>query len=121
MNINGTLIPDVTFSVDQKGYIHPQKLTDKQIRKMNLTFGKNVISYGFAEAFLKAEIYLFSDNDKLIVSDVDGTVTKNDLGGHFHNFCGNDYLHEGYAELCKKIDKNGYKIVWLTMRAMPLY
>jgi phosphatidate phosphatase PAH1 len=32
-----------------------------------------------------------------------------------------DYLHPGYSDLAKKIDKNGYKMVWLTMRSLPLY
>lgn len=55
------------------------------------------------------------------MSDVDGTVTKNDIGGHLNNFIDRDYLHEGYADLASLINKNGYKIVWLTMRALPLY
>jgi phosphatidate phosphatase PAH1 len=32
-----------------------------------------------------------------VVSDVDGTVTKNDIGGHINNLFDKDYLHEGYA------------------------
>ena len=52
---------------------------------------------------------------------MDGTVTKNDIGGHIHNFISKEYLHAGYADLVKKLDKNGYKVVWLTMRALPLY
>lgn len=52
---------------------------------------------------------------------MDGTVTKTDLGGHFHNYLGRDYLHIGYADLVKRLDQMGYKIVWLTMRALPLY
>ncbi len=32
-----------------------------------------------------------------------------------------DYLHPGYADLLKRLEKNGYKTVWLTMRSLPLY
>lgn len=32
-----------------------------------------------------------------------------------------NYLHEGYAELIKKVVQNGYKIVWVTMRSLPMY
>lgn len=52
---------------------------------------------------------------------MDGTVTKSDIGGHINNFLEKDYLHEGYAKLAQQIDKNGYQLVWLTMRALPLY
>ena len=52
---------------------------------------------------------------------MDGTATKSDIGGHIYNYFGMDYLHAGYADLVKKLDQCGYKIVWLTMRALPLY
>ena len=70
---------------------------------------------------MAAEIYLYTDKDRVIVSDIDGTVTKNDVGGILNNKIGRNYLHDGYAELCKKVDQNGYKIIWLTMRSLPLY
>ena len=57
----------------------------------------------------------------MIVSDVDGTVTKSDIGGHINNMLNKDYLHDGYARLAQNINSNGYKLVWLTMRALPLY
>ena len=56
-----------------------------------------------------------------MVSDVDGTATKSDVPGHVHNMLSKDYLHGGYAELMQKVTENGYKVVWLTMRALPLY
>lgn len=119
--INGTLVPDVRFSLDYKGYIHPQQLPDRQVRKLHLNFGVNKVVYQLEGCRIEAEIYLYASNDKLVVSDVDGTVTKNDIGGHINNFFEKDYLHEGYADLAQRIDKNGYKVVWLTMRALPLY
>lgn len=48
-------------------------------------------------------------------------MTKNDLGGLVHNLKKANYLHDGYTELIQAIEGNGYKIVWLTMRSMPLY
>ncbi len=88
---------------------------------MKLNFGVNHVTYHLGGCSIEAEVYLYTDNDKLVVSDVDGTVTINDIGGHINNFFEKDYLHESYADLAKKIDKNGYKMVWLTMRALPLY
>lgn len=119
--INNNLIPEINFELDKKGYIHPYFLSDKEIRRLKLNFGMNKVTFKLEGFTLDAEIYLYADNDKLVVSDVDGTVTKNDLGGHLHNFLSKDYLHEGYAELSQKIELNGYKMVWLTMRSLPLY
>lgn len=121
LTVNDHLIDDVKFSLDYKGYIHPQHLNDRDIRKLHLLFGVNKAAFSLGEHKIETQIYLYASNDKLVVSDVDGTVTKNDIGGHVHNFIEKDYLHEGYADLAKGIDKNGYKIVWLTMRALPLY
>lgn len=70
---------------------------------------------------MSAELYLYGEHDRLLVSDVDGTMTKNDIGGLIHNMKNADYLHDGYCELIQKVADNGYKIVWLTMRSMPLY
>ena len=64
---------------------------------------------------------MFHDNDKILVSDFDGTATKSDLGGMISNTLDTSYLHESYSELIKKVSDNGYKIVWLTMRSLPLY
>jgi len=70
---------------------------------------------------MKSEVHLFTDNDKILISDVDGTLTKSDVGGLISNAVDKDFLHDGYAELIKKIADNGYKIVWITMRSLPMY
>ena len=66
-------------------------------------------------------MFLLSDNDKIVVSDVDGTLTTNDIGGLASNLINKSYLHEGYSNLMQGIVKNGYHVVWLTMRSLPLY
>ena len=30
-------------------------------------------------------------------------------------------MHDGYHELINTLDGNGYKVVWMTMRSLPLY
>ena len=91
------------------------------LQKLPLRLGKNSIKFEMENTSLQAEIYLYSCNDKLLISDFDGTATKSDVRGFIHNFKGKDYLHEGYAELLCRADRQGYKVVWLTMRSLPLY
>lgn len=120
--VNDTLITDVSFSVDEYGYLHPMRPSQQLLSRLSLRYGKNVIKFSLGELnWLGAEIYLYSEHDKILVSDMDGTLTKDDIGGFYNNFHGSDYLHDGYYELLEAANKNGYKIVWLTMRSLPLY
>ena len=48
-------------------------------------------------------------------------MTKSDIRGLYHNMKNLNYLHEGYYELIDRVEKNGYRIIWLTMRSLPLY
>lgn len=52
---------------------------------------------------------------------MDGTLTKSDACGIYSNYKNVNYLHDGYHDLIGGAYKNGYKIVWLTMRSLPLY
>jgi phosphatidate phosphatase LPIN len=52
---------------------------------------------------------------------MDGTLTKSDLRGLYNNYSEKNYLHDGYSDLIKTAAKNGYRIVWLTMRSLSLY
>lgn len=66
-------------------------------------------------------MYLFESIDKLVVSDVDGTLTKSDVQGMYNNYHGHDYLHDNYATLMQGIHSQGYRVVWMTMRSLPMY
>lgn len=39
----------------------------------------------------------------------------------YRNYHGEDFLHEGYASLMQSIYTQGYKVVWMTMRSLPMY
>ncbi|KAM7535574.1 hypothetical protein Aperf_G00000101541 [Anoplocephala perfoliata] len=70
-------------------------------------------------AICPAKIYLWRWDEKLVVSDVDGTITKSDFLGHvIPALFGSDYGHDGVAELFSKVAENGYKFVYLTARAI---
>ena len=55
---------------------------------------------------------------KIVVSDIDGTISKSDVLGHLMPMVGRDWSHEGVASLYANIAKNGYQIVYLTSRAI---
>lgn len=65
---------------------------------------------------ITALLYFWSSDLKLVISDVDGTVTSSDLLGHLLPSLGRDWTHPGLAELYSKIDEQGYKFVYLSSR-----
>lgn len=71
-------------------------------------------------AELTAYIYLLRWNTRLVVSDVDGTITRSDLLGHVLPPLGVDWSHPGITQLFHNIDSNGYQIMFLSSRWVGL-
>jgi len=66
---------------------------------------------------LYSHIYLWNYSDKLIVSDVDGTITKSDVKGQIYSRFGYDWTHEGICSLYNRISNNNkYRVLYLTAR-----
>lgn len=63
-------------------------------------------------------IYLWDYNDKIVISDVDGTITRSDVLGHVLPRVGKDWSQPNTVELYKSIQANGYKMLYLTARAI---
>jgi len=102
---------DVSFSL---------KLNSDELKSLNLNPGKNDVLFKISgiNKHLEGTIYLWEETDKIIVSDVDGTITKSDVRGHIYTLVGKDWTHSGIASLFSKIVKNGYKIIYLTSRPL---
>ena len=97
--------------------------TEDQIKKMELKQGKNEICFAIdtylgGVQVLKSNIYFWPSTVKMILWDIDGTVTKSDLLGVILPRLGIEWNHDGVIELIDKLSCNGYKIVYLTARAI---
>jgi phosphatidate phosphatase LPIN len=57
---------------------------------------------------------------KIVVSDVDGTITKSDVLGQVLPTLGADWTHQGVTKLFDNIAKNGYMMLYLTARPVGL-
>jgi phosphatidate phosphatase LPIN len=113
-NIFGTrkiIKRDVSFSL---------KLDSTELKMLNLREGKNQVIFKISglNKQLDGNIYLWKMDSKIIVSDVDGTITRSDVWGHLYGIMGKDWTHNGVASLYTNIVKNGYKIVYLTARPL---
>ena len=50
-------------------------------------------------------IYWWKSTDKIVVSDIDGTITKSDVLGHVMPIIGRDWAQSGVASLFSKVLK----------------
>lgn len=83
----------------------------EQLMSLPLHHGQNVIEFQFgASTTIKAYIYVLEWKSRMIISDIDGTVTRSDLLGHLLPPIGVDWTHSGVAQLFSDITNNGYEV-----------
>nr|ATI22163.1 lipin 1 [Brachionus koreanus] len=96
-------------------------LSSHKLEFLNLKPGLNEIKFILDDSEKEkkttvANIFLWDSNVKLVVSDIDGTITKSDLRGHIMSMIGKDWYQDGIVKLFNSIVKNEYKIVYLSAR-----
>ncbi|GJD09680.1 Phosphatidate phosphatase PAH2 [Galdieria sulphuraria] len=103
--------------------IKTRRPSKEALARLPLRCGMNVVKFvvnstlqGVQE--LSSRIFLWSSDSKIVVSDVDGTITRSDVLGHLLPRVGKDWSHEGIAKLYTLIARNGYKMLYLTSRAI---
>ncbi|XP_077969634.1 phosphatidate phosphatase LPIN1-like isoform X1 [Styela clava] len=99
------------------------RLTPDQLKSLNLKPGANEVSFSVTSQYqgtsrCYATIYLWKYTDRLVVSDIDGTITKSDVFGQILPVVGKDWTQGGVAQLYHNISKNGYKFIYLSARAI---
>ncbi|ETW20643.1 hypothetical protein PFFVO_00403 [Plasmodium falciparum Vietnam Oak-Knoll (FVO)] len=97
--------------------------TSEQLQSLNLKEGANTITFLVTSSLqgtksITGNIYLWKKNAKIVISDVDGTITRSTVLGHIMPIVGKDWSHVGVSQLFNKINKNGYHILYLTARAI---
>nr|XP_057910992.1 phosphatidate phosphatase LPIN3-like isoform X2 [Doryrhamphus excisus] len=101
------------------------RLTSKQIENLNLRDGPNKVVFSVTTQYqgtcrCEATIYLWNWGDRIVISDIDGTITKSDALGHILPQFGKDWTHKGIAKLYHKIHQNGYKFLYCSARAIGM-
>ena len=93
------------------------------LQKLKLKEGINSLIYVFkgnlGKTFsLKTRIfyYPFRNNYRVIVSDIDGTITKSDILGHIMPIFNVNWAHKSICEFYTNLHKRNYIIIYLTAR-----
>lgn len=111
------------FSKPRRNFAKTLRLTSDQLKSLPLKQGVNTISFSVTSAYqgtatCVAKLFLWDANIKLVVSDIDGTITKSDALGHVFTMIGKDWTHNGVAKLYTDVHHNGYQFLYLTSRAI---
>nr|CAD7575213.1 unnamed protein product [Timema californicum] len=106
-----------------KQYRKTLRLSSEQIASLNLQDGPNDVTFSVTTAYqgttrCQCHIYKWHFADKIVISDIDGTITKSDVLGHLFAIVGKDWAQIGVAQLFTKIKNNGYKLLYLSARAI---
>ena len=101
-----------------RNYAKTLRLTSDQLKSLGLKPGPNPISFTVNRATCQAYMYLWRYDVPIVISDIDGTITKSDALGHVLNMIGRDWTHIGVAKLYTEIVNNGYNIMYLTSRSV---
>lgn len=111
------------MSLNTEKFKKTLRLSTQQIELLNLKSGMNEVEFSVTTAYQgtsRCKCYLFKwkHNDKVVISDIDGTITKSDVLGHILPMVGKDWAQIGVAQLFSKIEENGYKMLYLSARAI---
>ncbi|XP_051835253.1 phosphatidate phosphatase LPIN3 isoform X2 [Antechinus flavipes] len=101
------------------------RLSSDQLRDLNLREGANDVVFSVTTQYqgtcrCHANIYLWNWYDKVVVSDIDGTITRSDALGHILPQLGKDWTHRGIIKLYHKIHLNGYKFLYCSARSIGM-
>ncbi|XP_025934935.1 phosphatidate phosphatase LPIN1 isoform X2 [Apteryx rowi] len=101
------------------------RLTSDQLKNLKLKNGPNDVTFSVTTQYqgtcrCEGTIYLWNWDDKVIISDIDGTITRSDTLGHILPTLGKDWTHQGIAKLYHKVSQNGYKFLYCSARAIGM-
>ncbi|CAM0955165.1 unnamed protein product [Alopecurus aequalis] len=107
----------------RKQFVRTLIPTSEQVASLNLKEGQNIITFSFCTRVfgkqqVEAHIYVWKWNAKIVISDVDGTITRSDVLGQVMPLVGRDWSQLGVARLFSAIKENGYQLIFLSARAI---
>uniref|UniRef100_A0A8C6L217 phosphatidate phosphatase n=1 Tax=Nothobranchius furzeri TaxID=105023 RepID=A0A8C6L217_NOTFU len=112
-------------SVSCHSYKKSLRLSSERISSLKLRDGPNDVTFSITTQYqgtcrCQGTIYLWNWDDKVIISDIDGTITKSDVFGQILPQLGKDWTHRGIAKLYNSVHENGYKFLYCSARAIGM-
>uniref|UniRef100_A0A671VA89 phosphatidate phosphatase n=1 Tax=Sparus aurata TaxID=8175 RepID=A0A671VA89_SPAAU len=122
---SGSCQSELLVSSGSVYYKKTLRLTSEQLASLQLKEGPNDVVFSVTTQYqgtcrCNGTIYLWSWDDKIVISDIDGTITRSDTLGHILPTLGKDWTHQGIARLYHKVSQNGYKFMYCSARAIGM-
>mmetsp|Transcript_28669 Transcript_28669/g.64968 ORF Transcript_28669/g.64968 Transcript_28669/m.64968 type:complete len:425 (-) Transcript_28669:41-1315(-) len=98
------------------------KPTEEEISLLPVREGRNSLDFRVSGDILaSAGLFCWKSSDKIVVVDIDGTITRTDVGGvlassELGQSLGLVHSHEGICEVLSGIASSGYRLLFLTAR-----
>ncbi|XP_013880489.1 phosphatidate phosphatase LPIN1 [Austrofundulus limnaeus] len=123
--VSGSSQSEAFLSSSSVCYKKTLRLTSDQLASLQLKEGPNEVVFSVTTQYqgtcrCHGTIYLWSWDDKIVISDIDGTITRSDTLGHILPTLGKDWTHQGIARLYNKVSLNGYKFMYCSARAIGM-
>ncbi|XP_043118625.1 phosphatidate phosphatase LPIN1 isoform X2 [Puntigrus tetrazona] len=117
--------PEVLHSTGGHFYRKTLRLSSEQLASLHLKDGPNDVVFSVTTQYqgtcrCEGTIYLWNWDDKIVISDIDGTITRSDTLGHILPTLGKDWTHQGIARLYHRVSQNGYKFMYCSARAIGM-
>lgn len=105
---------------EERGSLCP---TSEQLKSLGLKSGCNKVTFSVITGLrgiqtVSCNLFLWDNRTPIVISDVDGTITRSDVPGMFLPYVGRDWSQSGVASLFNRIRENGYNILYLTARSV---
>jgi phosphatidate phosphatase LPIN len=80
---------------ETRNYAKTLRLTSDQLKALDLKPGANTMSFTVNRSTCNAYMFFWKHDVPILISDIDGTITKSDALGHVLNMIGRDWTHQG--------------------------
>uniref|UniRef100_A0A8C1HWM3 phosphatidate phosphatase n=1 Tax=Cyprinus carpio carpio TaxID=630221 RepID=A0A8C1HWM3_CYPCA len=116
---------EVLHSTGGHCYRKTLRLSSEELASLHLKDGPNDVVFSVTTQYqgtcrCEGIIYLWNWDDKIVISDIDGTITRSDTLGHILPTLGKDWTHQGIARLYHRVSQNGYKFMYCSARAIGM-
>ena len=127
---NVRVLPDAKIILSSTGavYINEKSrsptcsFTSNELKQITLNEGLNeaLLVVDDLKIELPFSIYLLNQGNRLVITDVDGTITTSDFKGFIGGNMGIDVHHANVVEFLDKVSKNGYTVIYLSARPVSI-
>jgi len=118
LHING----DRVVSCSDGDGANVELISRDQMDMLNLQIGENTFIFRTvtSKQFKLVCAVVWRYDCKIVVTDIDGTLTRSNLRGHLMPRLGFDWSHCSVSNFFQQLHKHGYKIIYLTARSINL-